>query len=55
MATVPGQHYRLLRSGKQPKPTHSNNIGPTTDNQPKRRRRGFLLRLKPRVSTPQNS
>jgi hypothetical protein len=35
MPTVPRQCGRLLRAGKQPKPAHSNNIGPTTDNQPK--------------------
>jgi hypothetical protein len=32
MATVLGQRCRLLNAGKQPKPTHSNNLGTTTDN-----------------------
>jgi hypothetical protein len=35
MTTVFGQHCRLLRAGKQPKPAHSNNLGATTDNPPK--------------------
>jgi hypothetical protein len=52
MTTVLGQHCRLLSAGKQPKPAHSNNLGPTTDNLPKGGKRRFLPRLKPRVSTP---
>ena len=32
MATVLGQHCRLLKAGKQPKPAHINNLGSTTDN-----------------------
>jgi hypothetical protein len=31
MTTVLGQHCRLLRTGMQPKPAHSNNLGSTTD------------------------
>ena len=43
MATVFGQHSRLLRAGKQPKPAHINNLGSTTDNTPKGgKRRGVL-------------
>lgn len=43
MATVFGQHCRLLRAGKQPKPAHINNLGSTTDNTPKGgKRRGVL-------------
>jgi hypothetical protein len=42
MATVFGQCGRLLTGGKQPKPTHSNNISPTTDNQSKEGRRRFI-------------
>jgi hypothetical protein len=48
-----GQCCRLLNAGKQPKPTHNNNLGRTTDNQLKGRRRRRLPRLKPRVFTPQ--
>jgi hypothetical protein len=55
VATVFGQCCRLLRAGKQPKPVHGNNIGPTTDNQPKEGRRRFLRWLKPGVSIPQFS
>jgi hypothetical protein len=55
MATVFGQHCRLLRAGKQPKPAHSNNLGKTTDNLSKGGRRRFLPRPKPGVSTPQMS
>jgi hypothetical protein len=54
MTTVLGQHRRLLNAGKQPKPTHINNLGTTTDNQLKGRRRRFLPRLTPGVPTPQN-
>ena len=35
MATVLGQACRLLRTRKQPKPAHINNLGRTTDNLPK--------------------
>ena len=35
MLTVLGQHRRLLRVGKQPKPAHINNLGSTTDKQTK--------------------
>jgi hypothetical protein len=54
VATVFGQHRRLLNVGKQPKPAHINNLGSTTDNQSKGGKRRFLPRLKPGVSTPQN-
>jgi hypothetical protein len=54
MTTMFGQRCRLLNAGKQPKPTHSNNVGTTTDNQLKGGKRRFLPRLKPRVSTPRN-
>ena len=53
MATVFGQRCRLLKTGKQPKPAHINNIGVTTDNLLKGKKRRFLPRLKPRVSTTQ--
>jgi hypothetical protein len=53
MTTMLGQHCRLLRAGKQPKPAHSNNLGTTTDNLAKGRRRRFRPRLKPGVSPPQ--
>jgi hypothetical protein len=53
VTTVFGQHCRLLRAGKQPKPAHISNIGATTDNPSKGRRRRFLPRPKPGVSTPQ--
>ncbi len=53
VTTVFGQPWRLLRAGKQPKPAHISNIGGTTDNRLKGRRRRFLPRLKPAVSTPQ--
>jgi hypothetical protein len=52
MTTMFGQHCRLLNAGKQPKPAHSNNLGTTTDNPSKGRKRRFLARLKPGVSTP---
>jgi len=52
VATTLGQHCRLLRVGKQPKPAHTINLGRTTDNLPKGGKRRFLPRLKPRVSTP---
>jgi hypothetical protein len=55
MATVFGQYRRLLNAGKQPKPTHSNNLGTTTDNPPEGRRRRYLPRRKPGVFTPQMS
>jgi hypothetical protein len=55
MATVFGQCCRLLRLGKQPKPAHSNNISKTTDNLSQGGMRRFLLRLEPRISTPQYS
>jgi hypothetical protein len=55
MATVFDQHCRLLRPGKQPKPTHINKIGSTTDNMPKRGKRRCLPWIKPGVSTPQIS
>jgi hypothetical protein len=42
VATMLGQRRRLLTGGKQPKPAHTNNIGPTTDNQPKKAGRHFL-------------
>jgi hypothetical protein len=53
MTTVSGQRCRLLRTGKQPKPAHSDNLGPTTDNLPKGGMRRFLPLPKPGVSTPQ--
>jgi hypothetical protein len=55
MATVFGQCCGLLRPGKQPKPAHSNNISKTTDNLSQGGMRRFLLRLEPRISTPQYS
>ncbi len=55
MATMLSQHRRLLNAGQQPKPRHPNNITRTTDKPTKRRRRRFLPRLKPGVSTPQIS
>jgi hypothetical protein len=54
MATVVGQRCGLLNAGKQPKPAHINNLGTTTDNQLKGGTRRFLLRRKPRFSTPQD-
>jgi hypothetical protein len=53
MTTVFGQCCRLLKTGEQPKPAHSNNLGATTDNLPKGGRRRFLSRLTPSVSMPQ--
>jgi hypothetical protein len=53
MTTVLGQHCRLLKTGKQPKPAHTDNLGSTTDNQSKGGKRDFLPRLKPGVSPPQ--
>ncbi len=53
VATVLGQRCRLLSTGKQPEPAHSNNVTSTTDNSSKGERRRFLPRLKPGVSTPQ--
>jgi hypothetical protein len=53
VATVLGQRCRLLRTGKQPEPAHSNNVTATTDNLSKGEKRRFLPRLKPGVSTPQ--
>ena len=47
VAAVFGQRWRLLTGGKQPKPAHNNNIGPTTDNQPRGKKRRLLPRLKP--------
>jgi hypothetical protein len=54
MATVFCQYRRLLNTGKQPKPAHSNNLGTTTDKSWNGGQRRFLPRQKPRVSTPQN-
>ncbi len=54
MTTVLGQRYRLLRTGKQPKPGHINTLGRTTDKHVQRRVRRFVPRLKPRASTLQN-
>ena len=54
MTTVFDLHRRLLRAGKQPKPAHANNLGSTTDNQSKGRRRPVRSRLRPGVSTPRN-
>jgi hypothetical protein len=45
MTTVFGQRGRLLNAGKQPKPTHSNNLGTTTDNLLEEGRRRLILRL----------
>jgi hypothetical protein len=42
MATVLGQHCRLLRAGNQPKPAHINNPGSTTENPSKGGQRRFL-------------
>ncbi len=53
MATVLGQDCRLLRAGKQPKPAHINNLGSTTDNPSKGRKRRLLPWPKPEASTPQ--
>jgi hypothetical protein len=53
MATVFDQRRRLLNARKQPKPTHINNLGKTTDNMPKGGKRRCLPRLQPGVSTPQ--
>jgi hypothetical protein len=53
MATMLGQYCRLLKARKQPKPTHTDNIGARTDNTSKPGTRRFLPRLQPRVSTPQ--
>jgi hypothetical protein len=53
MATVFGQCCRLLAAGAQPKPTHVNNLGGTTDNLSKGGKRRFLPWLKLGVSTPQ--
>ncbi|MDT5255011.1 MAG: hypothetical protein QOD10_91, partial [Mycobacterium sp.] len=54
VATVLGQCRCLLNAGKQPKPTHNDNLGTTTDNQLKAGKRRFRPWLKPRVSTPQS-
>ena len=55
MPAVLGQYRRLLKAGKQTKPAHINNLGRTTDNMPKGGKRRLHPRLKPGVSTPQNS
>jgi hypothetical protein len=55
MATVFGQCCDLVNAWKQPKPAHSNNISKTTDNLSQGGMRRFLLRLEPRISTPQYS
>ena len=53
MTTVLAQCRRLLKTGKQPKPAHSNNLGSTTDNQTKGGKRRLVPRPKPGVSAPQ--
>ena len=54
MATMLGQYRSLLKTRKQPKPGHINNLGITTDNLPKGGQRRFRPWLNPGVSTPQN-
>jgi hypothetical protein len=53
MTTVLGQPCRLLKTRKQSKPAHSNNLDKTTDNPSKGGTRRFLPRPKQGVSTPQ--
>ena len=53
MATVLDQHRCLLKARKQPKPTHINNLGSTTDNETRGGKRRPLPRLRPTVSPPQ--
>jgi hypothetical protein len=50
MTTVLGQPCRLLKTRKQSKPAHSNNLGTATDKLWKGGKRRFLPRPKPRVS-----
>jgi hypothetical protein len=54
VATVLGQHCRLLRAGKQPKPAHTNKLGRTTDNMTKGGKRRLLSQPMRGASTPQN-
>ena len=54
MTTVLGQYRRLLKTGKQPKPAHINNLGSTTDNKPKGGQWRFRPQLKPGASSPQS-
>ncbi|MDT5348179.1 MAG: hypothetical protein QOH91_1466, partial [Mycobacterium sp.] len=53
MAAVFGQSCSLLKTRKQPKPAHINNLGKSTDNMTKGGKRRFLPRQDPWVSAPQ--
>ena len=53
MTTVLAQCRCLLKTGKQPKPAHTNNVGSTTDNPDKGGKWRLVPRPKPGVFAPQ--